>query len=108
MLRTNQLAAILRALSLHKGTHMKTKLTALIAIGTLGLAACGGVDRDGTRDQFIEDMEEQFGTTPDADCIDGVFDDYSDEEIEALSDGGQDERSIQLATELIGCTDLGG
>jgi hypothetical protein len=87
---------------------MKTKLTAAIAIGALTLAACGGVDRDGTRDQFIEDMEEQFGSTVDADCIDAVFDDYSDDEIEALSEGADDERSLQLATELIECTDLGG
>ena len=87
---------------------MKTTFTAAIAIGTLTLAACGGVDRDGTRDQFIKGIEEQFGTTPDADCVDDVFDDYSDDEITALSEGGRDDRSVQLASDLIGCTDLGG
>ena len=86
---------------------MKSKLTAVFAIGALTLSACGGVDRDGTRDKFIEDMEE-FGGTADGDCIDSVFEDYSDDEIEALSEGATDERSTQLATELLDCTDLGG
>ncbi len=86
---------------------MKNKLTAIIAIGALTLTACGGVDRSGTRDKFIEDMND-LGNTADGDCIDEVFDDYSDDEIEALSNNGNDERSIQLATELIECTDLGG
>ena len=87
---------------------MKTKLTALIAIGALTLTACGGVDRDGTRDKFISDVEEQFGGTADGDCIDTVFDDYSDDEIEALAEDSGTDRSIQLATELLSCTDLGG
>ena len=87
---------------------MKNKLTALIAIGALTLAACGGVDRDGTRDKFISDMEEQLGATVDGDCVDGVFENYSDDEIEALADNSDDARSVELATDLIGCTDLGG
>ncbi len=86
---------------------MKNKLTAIVAIGALTLAACGGVDRSGTRDKFIEDMEE-IGGTADGDCIDAVFKNYSDDEIEALSDGGDDARSVELATDLLGCTDLGG
>ena len=86
---------------------MKNKLTAAIALSALALAACGGVDRDGTRDKFISDMEE-IGGTADGDCIDDVFRDYSDDEIKALSEGGGDERSVTLATELLACTDLGG
>ena len=86
---------------------MKKSLTALLAVGALGLAACGGVDRDGTRDQFVDDIEEMGGTA-DGDCVDRVFEGYSDEELEALADGGADDRSVQLATELIECTDLGG
>jgi hypothetical protein len=104
----NRAAATLAAQSIHKGTLMKTKLTALIAIGALTLSACGGVDRDGTRDKFVEDMQEQLGATTDPDCVDTVFDDYSDDEITALSDGADDERTAQLATELLACTDLGG
>ncbi len=87
---------------------MKTKLTALIAIGALALSACGGVDRDGTRDRFVDDMQEQLGATTDPDCVDTVFDDYSDDEITAMSEGDTGERSISLQTELLACTDLGG
>ncbi len=86
---------------------MKNKLIAVVAIGALTLAACGGVDRDGTRDLFIEDMEAR-GNTADSDCIDDVFKDYSDDEIEALSEGGDDARSVSLATDLLACTDAGG
>jgi len=86
---------------------MKSTLTAVFAIGALTLSACGGVDRDGTRDQFISDMEE-IGGTVDGDCIDAVFEGYSDDEITALSENGDDARSMELATELIECTDLGG
>ena len=86
---------------------MKNKLAATIALSALALAACGGVDRDGTRDKFISDMEE-IGGTADADCLDQVFTDYSDDEIKALSEGGGDKRSVALATELLACTDLGG
>ena len=86
---------------------MNNKLTAVVAIGVLMLTACGGVDRAGTRDQFIEDMEE-IGGTADGDCIDAAFENYSDDEIETLSEGGTDERSVALATDLLACTDLGG
>lgn len=59
------------------------------------------------RDKFIEDMKEA-GSTADGDCIDGVFENYTDDEIEALSNQGTDERSVALATDLLACTDLSG
>ena len=93
--------------TLNKGNLMKNTLTAVIAIGALTLAACGGVDRDGTRDQFISDLEAD-GITADGDCIDDVLKDYSDDEIEALSNSSDDARSLELATDLLACTDLGG
>ena len=86
---------------------MKNKLAATIALSALALAACGGVNRDGTRDKVISDMEE-IGGTADGDCIDDVFRDYSDDEITELSEGGNDERSVALATDLLECTDLDG
>lgn len=85
---------------------MKSKLAAAIALSTLALAACGGVNRDGTREKFITDIE-MIGGTVDSDCVDEVFTGYSDSEIKALSQGGNDERSVSLATELLSCTDLG-
>ncbi len=86
---------------------MKQRLLAATAVAGLTLAACGGVDRSGTRDQFVEDVEAEGGTA-DGDCVDSVLDDYSDDEIEALADGETTDRSVQLATELFACTDLGG
>lgn len=86
---------------------MKKSLSVIAALAALTLSACGGVDRDGTRDQFIDDMKDN-GIEADGDCIDDVFEDYSDDEIEALSNNGSDDRSVQLATELLACTDLGG
>lgn len=86
---------------------MKKTFTALLAVGALGLAACGGVDRDGTRDQFVKDIEE-IGETADGDCVDEVFKDYSDDELKALVDEPTEARSVELATELLACTSLGG
>lgn len=86
---------------------MNKAFTAFLAVGSLGLAACGGVDRDGTRAQFVSDMEE-LGNTADGDCIDKVLADYSDDDIEALSDGSENATTQALAEELIACTDLLG
>lgn len=86
---------------------MNKAFIALLAVGALGLAACGGVDRDGTRDQFISDMEE-MGNTADRDCIDKVLSEYSDADIEGLSDGSKNETTQALAEDLIACTDLLG
>lgn len=89
---------------------MKKSFTAIVAVGALGLAACGGVDRAGTRDQFIKDIES-LGETADGECIDEVMKDYSDDELEALAeadvDSEIDARSEQLALELLECTSIG-
>ncbi|MDA3033284.1 MAG: hypothetical protein O3B90_13350 [Actinomycetota bacterium] len=86
-------------------TFMNKTFTAFLAVGALGLAACGGVDRDGT--QFIGDVEKQ-GYTTDGPCIDRVLADYSDGDIEALSDGSENENTQALAKDLIACTNLVG
>jgi hypothetical protein len=86
---------------------MNKTFTAFLAVGALGLAACGGVDRDGTRDQFISDIEE-MGNTADGDCIDEVLGDYSDTDIEALSGGSDNATTQALAEDLVACTDLLG
>lgn len=61
---------------------MKQILTSAGA-ALLALAACGGVDRAGTRDEIVDSIE-QMGGTADSDCIDGVFDRYSDDQLEAI------------------------
>lgn len=87
---------------------MKHTLTAAVAVGALALSACSaGVDRDGTRDQFIEDIEE-MGSTADGDCVDRVFENYSDDDLTALSEGVENETTASLSADLIECTDLLG
>jgi hypothetical protein len=60
----------------------RTRVSVLVAglIATVLLSACGGVDRDGSIDNFVKDYEAA-GITVDRDCIKGVFDQYSDDEL---------------------------
>jgi hypothetical protein len=76
--------------------------------GTVRAGHCAmgdSLNRSGTRDEFVSDMEA-LGETVDADCVDEVLTDYSDDEIEALSEGSENARTKGLATELVGCTSL--
>jgi hypothetical protein len=82
------------------------------ACAALALTACGGgVDREGTRDELIDQLE-QAGIEADGDCIDGVLDEYSDDELEdidsTLEDGGSTAASEELLTKLLDCTNVGG
>lgn len=61
---------------------MKKILAIAATCGAL-FASCGGVDRAGTRDQIVKSIEDAGGKA-DADCVDGVFDKYSDAELEAI------------------------
>ena len=52
------------------------------------LSACG-VDKEGTADNLIENLEKQFGTTLTSEqkaCITDVINDLSDDEIKDLSE----------------------
>jgi hypothetical protein len=51
---------------------------------------------------------EKQGYTTDGPCIDRVLADYSDGDIEALSDGSENENTQALAKDLIACTNLVG
>jgi hypothetical protein len=82
-------------------------IVVVLGIGANAVLSGGGVDRDGTRDQFISDMEE-LGNTADGDCIGKVLANYSDDDIEALSEGSENATTQALAQELIACTDLLG
>ena len=86
---------------MHKG------LAATLAAAVLGISACGGVDRSGTRDQFVRDIAD-IGGTADPDCVDRVFEGYSDDELKNLVDDPADPTSQELANDLVACTDLGG
>lgn len=79
----------------------------LIAVATTGLlVACGGVDRDGTRDNIVDGLEEA-GLEVDADCIDDALDKYSDDELEEidslLEDGETSDQAEELLNELFAC-----
>lgn len=54
----------------------------LLAAAT-ALAACGGVDRGGSRDDIIEAMRAQ-GFAADAECVGHVLDGYSDSSLKAI------------------------
>jgi len=53
------------------------------------VAACGGVDREGSRDDIVEAMRNQ-GLEPDVECVDHVLDGFSDESLESIDDQLQD------------------
>jgi ribosomal protein L12E/L44/L45/RPP1/RPP2 len=60
----------------------RTRVSVLAAglIATVMLSACGGVNRDGSIDNFVKDFEKE-GITVDRDCVKGVFDQYNDDEL---------------------------
>lgn len=91
---------------------MKRLITlAATATAALALVACGGVDREGSRDAIIESLEAQ-GITVDGDCIDGVFDKYSDDELlqwdEELQGDSPSEEAQAWGMEVLACADIEG
>ena len=89
---------------------MKKTFTPFLVVGALGLAACGGVDRAGSRDLYIKAVEDA-GFTADAVCVDAALDEYTDDELEEFNkaaESGGAETGEELAAALIACTDLLG
>ncbi|MCB0997824.1 MAG: hypothetical protein KDB40_00890 [Acidimicrobiales bacterium] len=86
----------------------------VIATGIVGvvLASCGGVDREGTRDNIIESFQDELGQELDAECVDGVLDEYSDDELEsiddAINDGEETEAAMDLVLKIFECAPTGG
>jgi hypothetical protein len=80
---------------------MKHALIVLAA--ATALVACG-VDRDGTRDNVVEALEEA-GIEVDSDCVDTVLDGYSDDQLEAIDEdeSGTSPESQALFAELLTC-----
>ncbi len=72
------------------------------------LAACGGVDRDGSRDDIVEAMRNQ-GLEADVECVGHVLDGYSDQSLESIDDQldepvSTDPQTRQFLDALIDCT----
>jgi ribosomal protein L12E/L44/L45/RPP1/RPP2 len=84
------------------------KLITGAAAACLLLVACGGVDREGTRDELVEQLESA-GITADEDCIDSALDEYSDDELkeidEALGEGDQSGEAGVLLTKILECVE---
>jgi hypothetical protein len=85
----------------------------LFGLGTL--AACGDkVDREGSIDNIVEDFEAS-GVDVDRDCLDGVLDKYSDDELNDFDDELNDAENLedasagaqQFAAEVFECAGLG-
>lgn len=76
-------------------------------IGLGSLAACsGGVDRDGTRENLVEAVEASGGTV-DEECVDDVFDKYSDDELkdfdDEINDSEPSAETQAFVLEVFGC-----
>ena len=82
-----------------------------VAITGLTLTACGGVDRDGTRDNIVEGLAAS-GIEVSGECVDDALDQYSDDELEAideqLDDGDYTGDAEELLNSLLECADAGG
>ena len=79
----------------------------VVVSGLLATACGGGVDRDGTRDLFLEELQDA-GFDADADCVDDVLDRYSDDELEQADDDPSGALATQIGGELVACVDVGG
>jgi hypothetical protein len=82
-----------------------------VALGAVtALVACGGVDRDGTRDNIVNGLKDR-GMDIDADCVDDALDDYSDDQLEAidktLDDDQSSTESDQLLQKILACVPTG-
>lgn len=84
-----------------------TKLATIASITALLLVGCGGVDRDGSRDNFIDLLEDQ-GLTADPDCVDEVLDGYSDDELKDLDkiENQDTDEFAQFSESLAQCVGL--
>lgn len=61
---------------------MKKLMISAVAVAGL-LAGCGGVDRNGTRDNIVKSLKAA-GVTADSTCIDGVLKAYTDDQLKSI------------------------
>jgi hypothetical protein len=91
------------------------RIITLAGVGLFGLgtlAACSDkVDRDGTKDQLVEQVEAAGGTV-DESCVDDLFDGYSDKELKGFDDelkkAEPSEDAVAFVQELSACVTAGG
>lgn len=84
----------------------RTRFTIAAALAGLALTACGGVDREGTRDEIVSQLASA-GIEIDGDCIDQALDQYSDDELEeidkALEEGSDSSAADTLMESILSC-----
>jgi uncharacterized protein YcfL len=84
---------------------MKRTFT-IVGVAALLLIGCGGVDKDGTADNLIKELEKlgQTFTADQKDCIKNAVKSYDDDELRKLSENkASDELNADFATKLTGC-----
>lgn len=88
----------------------RIRIATVTVLAAIGLAACGGVDRDGTRDEIVSQLSAA-GIEIDGDCIDAALDKYSDDELEAideaLGEGSDSDAADALMEEIFSCVPTG-
>jgi hypothetical protein len=83
---------------------MKRSAVLAVAVGLIAVG-CGGVDREGTRDNLIEELSAA-GVDMDADCVDAALDKLSDDELKAIDEMDPSEptpESEQLFADIFEC-----
>lgn len=82
------------------------KRTAFAAAAALTLLGACGVDKDGTADNLIKELEKA-GITLDADeksCVKDAVKSYSDDDLRKLSENkASDELTAEFGTKLLEC-----
>ena len=82
------------------------KILLLGASALFVLGACG-VDKEGTGDKLVEDLEKASGqtyTSEQKDCLKDLVNDMSDDEIEALSEGkASTDEQAAFGEAVLGC-----
>lgn len=74
--------------------------SALVPTVLVVLAACGGVDRDGSRDNIVDELE-QLGIDATPECVEGVLDQYSDDQLENIADNPESAESVELSVQIV-------
>jgi hypothetical protein len=85
---------------------MKRTLAACTTAALLLLAACGGVDKDGTADLLIKDLKAAGTTfTPEQEkCVKDAVKSYSEDELKQLSkQTASDELTTDFVTKFTEC-----
>ena len=89
----------------------RTRILAAVATAAVGLTltACGGVDREGSRESIMESMEAA-GFDADEACVESVLDGYTDDELTSINDAieanGTSPEAEDFAVKILDCVPI--